>query len=136
MKPCCLHGDLWSGNIATADGQPSVFDPAVYFGHSEAEFGMSWCAGFSGDFWRAYRHVIPKAQGATSPVCPPRAASGLCRFHCQTAPLLEGSSRSGSRPAVPSKVRSSGWSHQCDTGSTAPRLYWVSDVSCSCVCVY
>lgn len=34
-----LHGDLWSGNIGTANGQPAVFDPAVYHGHSEAEFG-------------------------------------------------------------------------------------------------
>jgi len=63
VTPCCLHGDLWSGNIATADGQPSVFDPAVYFGHSEAEFGMSWCAGFSGAFWSAYREIIPEAEG-------------------------------------------------------------------------
>lgn len=39
-----LHGDLWSGNIGSVGGQPSVFDPAVYYGHSEAEFGMSWCA--------------------------------------------------------------------------------------------
>ena len=23
-------------------------DPATYYGHHEAEFGMSWCAGFSG----------------------------------------------------------------------------------------
>jgi fructosamine-3-kinase len=37
-----LHGDLWSGNIGSVDGQPSIFDPAVYYGHSEAEFGMSW----------------------------------------------------------------------------------------------
>ena len=28
-----------------ADGQPAIFDPAAYYGHHEAEFGMSWCAG-------------------------------------------------------------------------------------------
>ena len=32
-----LHGDLWSGNVATADGQPSIFDPAVYYGHHEVK---------------------------------------------------------------------------------------------------
>lgn len=46
MKPCILHGDLWSGNIGSVDGHPSIFDPASYYGHSEAEFGISWCAGF------------------------------------------------------------------------------------------
>lgn len=46
-----LHGDLWSGNIGAvleADGvtsRPVIFDPATYFGHHEAEFGMSWCGG-------------------------------------------------------------------------------------------
>jgi fructosamine-3-kinase len=45
IKPSVLHGDLWSGNIAGVEGQPSVFDPATYYGHHEAEFGMSWCAG-------------------------------------------------------------------------------------------
>lgn len=45
VTPCILHGDLWSGNVASVEGEPSVFDPAVYYGHHEAEFGMSWCAG-------------------------------------------------------------------------------------------
>ena len=39
IKPSLLHGDLWSGNIGSADGKPSVFDPAVYWGHHEAEWG-------------------------------------------------------------------------------------------------
>lgn len=42
ITPSILHGDLWSGNIASVDGKPSLFDPACYFGHHEAEFGMSW----------------------------------------------------------------------------------------------
>lgn len=45
IKPSVLHGDLWSGNIAAVDGQPCIYDPATYYGHHEAEFGMSWCAG-------------------------------------------------------------------------------------------
>lgn len=63
VKPSVLHGDLWSGNISGVDGQPSIFDPAVYYGHSEADFGMSWCAGFSPAFYEAYHKVLPKAPG-------------------------------------------------------------------------
>ncbi|GBF92654.1 hypothetical protein Rsub_05023 [Raphidocelis subcapitata] len=61
IKPSILHGDLWSGNIASADGRPTIFDPATYYGHAEAEWGMSWCAGFTGSFWRGYFDVAPKA---------------------------------------------------------------------------
>ena len=39
---------------------------AQYYGHSEAEFGMSWCAGFSGSFYRGYNDLIPPAPGAIS----------------------------------------------------------------------
>ena len=60
IRPSILHGDLWSGNIGTVDGRPSIFDPAVYYGHHEAEFGMSWCAGFSPEFWEAYWSIIQK----------------------------------------------------------------------------
>lgn len=63
VKPCILHGDLWSGNISSVDGQPSIFDPASYYGHSEAEFGISWCAGFGQDFWSAYHELIPRQPG-------------------------------------------------------------------------
>lgn len=63
VTPSVLHGDLWSGNIGAADGQPVIYDPATYYGHSEAEFGMSWCAGFSGAFYKAYHEVIPRAPG-------------------------------------------------------------------------
>ncbi|KAK9823417.1 hypothetical protein WJX72_002613 [[Myrmecia] bisecta] len=63
VTPSVLHGDLWSGNVSAVDGQPAIYDPAVYFGHAEAEFGMSWCAGFSDSFYRAYHSVLPKAKG-------------------------------------------------------------------------
>eukprot|EP00892_Ulva_mutabilis_P007607 jgi/Ulvmu1/5218/UM022_0011.1 len=63
VKPSVLHGDLWSGNMASVQGTPAVMDPAVYYGHSEAEFGMSWCAGFTDAFYRAYFEVIPKQPG-------------------------------------------------------------------------
>ncbi|GBG63632.1 hypothetical protein CBR_g38943 [Chara braunii] len=64
VQPVLLHGDLWSGNIsADVDGNPVILDPACYYGHSEAEFGMSWCASFSPSFYNAYFKVIPKQPG-------------------------------------------------------------------------
>ena len=44
VRPSVLHGDLWAGNYAAVDSRPAIFDPATYYGHHEAEFGMSWCA--------------------------------------------------------------------------------------------
>ncbi len=44
IRPSLLHGDLWSGNIGSADGKPSIFDPAAYWGHHEAEWGVSCCS--------------------------------------------------------------------------------------------
>ncbi len=69
VRPCVLHGDLWSGNMSSVDGQPSIFDPAVYYGHSEAEFGMSWCASFSQDFYAGYHEIIPKQPGKILECC-------------------------------------------------------------------
>ena len=58
----CIRDSLWSGNIGTVGGEPSVFDPAAYYGHNEAEFGMSWCAGFSEAFYDAYFAAFPKTE--------------------------------------------------------------------------
>ncbi|KAL2337381.1 hypothetical protein Fmac_011827 [Flemingia macrophylla] len=64
VEPCLLHGDLWSGNISSdKNGDPVILDPACYYGHSEAEFGMSWCAGFGGSFYNSYFEVMPKQPG-------------------------------------------------------------------------
>ncbi|XP_047318196.1 protein-ribulosamine 3-kinase, chloroplastic-like [Impatiens glandulifera] len=64
IEPCLLHGDLWSGNISSdKNGDPVILDPACYYGHNEAEFEMSWCAGFGGDFYSAYFEVMPKQPG-------------------------------------------------------------------------
>ncbi|MEM6785965.1 MAG: fructosamine kinase family protein [Myxococcota bacterium] len=60
-----LHGDLWSGNvIADGEGVPTVIDPAVYYGHREADFGMFTLFGGFGDaFLSAYQEVWPFAPG-------------------------------------------------------------------------
>lgn len=61
--PSTLHGDLWSGNIGSVEGEPVIFDPATYYGHHEAEWGMGWCAGHGPAFWSGYRTLIPKDPG-------------------------------------------------------------------------
>jgi len=71
IRPSLIHGDLWSGNMSIAGatrspgGAPgwSILDPAAYYAHDEAEFGMSWCASFGGEFWEGYRSLIPEAPG-------------------------------------------------------------------------
>ncbi|XP_002988877.2 protein-ribulosamine 3-kinase, chloroplastic [Selaginella moellendorffii] len=64
VQPCLLHGDLWSGNMAyDKDGKPVILDPACYYGHNEAEFGMSWCASFNSSFYDAYFKEMPKQKG-------------------------------------------------------------------------
>eukprot|EP00560_Eucampia_antarctica_P008750 CAMPEP_0197826358 /NCGR_PEP_ID=MMETSP1437-20131217/3328_1 /TAXON_ID=49252 ORGANISM="Eucampia antarctica, Strain CCMP1452" /NCGR_SAMPLE_ID=MMETSP1437 /ASSEMBLY_ACC=CAM_ASM_001096 /LENGTH=352 /DNA_ID=CAMNT_0043426765 /DNA_START=53 /DNA_END=1111 /DNA_ORIENTATION=- len=63
IRPSLLHGDLWSGNIASVQGKPSIYDPATYWGHHEAEWGMDWCASFGKSFWDGYRSLIPKDDG-------------------------------------------------------------------------
>lgn len=68
ITPALIHGDLWSGNVARAvapggSAAWAILDPVTYYAHSEAEFGMSWCASFGPDFWRGYRSIIPAAPG-------------------------------------------------------------------------
>eukprot|EP00741_Cyanophora_paradoxa_P006339 tig00000980_g6145.t1 len=65
VRPALLHGDLWSGNYGVGPaGEPVIFDPATYYGHSEAELSiMKMFGGFSPAFFDAYHAVIPKAPG-------------------------------------------------------------------------
>ena len=64
-SPSLLHGDLWGGNIAYgADGEPVVFDPAVYYGDREADLAMTELFGsFGGRFYDAYNEVWPLDAG-------------------------------------------------------------------------
>lgn len=63
--PALLHGDLWSGNLmCDATGTPVLVDPAAYFGHREAEFGMTALfGGFSRRMYDAYHEQYPLRPG-------------------------------------------------------------------------
>ena len=60
-KPSLLHGDLWSGNAAFLEsGDPVVFDPAVYYGDSEADLAMTELfGGFPRNFYAGYGEIAP-----------------------------------------------------------------------------
>ena len=62
--PSLLHGDLWAGNYGYADGEPVIFDPAVYYGDREADLAMTELfGGFPADFYAAYRESWPLNAG-------------------------------------------------------------------------
>jgi fructosamine-3-kinase len=62
--PSPLHGDLWSGNVLTASGEPALVDPAVYRGHREADLAMAELfGGFEARFHAAYREAWPLLPG-------------------------------------------------------------------------
>ena len=63
--PSVLHGDLWSGNfMVTAVGTAALIDPAVYYGHREADLAMSELfGGFEEAFYQSYRAVSPLESG-------------------------------------------------------------------------
>jgi len=63
--PSLLHGDLWSGNYAfDAQGNPYIFDPAVYYGDREADIAMTELfGGFPTQFYRAYDDAFPLDNG-------------------------------------------------------------------------
>ena len=53
---CCSHWAwCWLASIIAVPPQCLLVIAAVYYGHSEADFGMSWCAGFSDAFYRCER---------------------------------------------------------------------------------
>jgi len=60
-----LHGDLWGGNAAVlADGEPAIFDPAVYYGDREADLAMTELfGGFPPAFYRGYEDAWPLDPG-------------------------------------------------------------------------
>jgi fructosamine-3-kinase len=60
-----LHGDLWGGNWgALRDGEPVIFDPAVYYGDREADIAMTMLfGGFDSGFYAAYEAAWPLDAG-------------------------------------------------------------------------
>ncbi|WMJ74782.1 fructosamine kinase family protein [Cytophagaceae bacterium ABcell3] len=64
-KPALLHGDLWSGNVVTADsGYAALIDPAVYYGHREIELAFTKLfGGFGPGFYAAYQETNPVEYG-------------------------------------------------------------------------
>jgi fructosamine-3-kinase len=65
--PALLHGDLWSGNVLLStgpDGVPAIFDPAVHYGHREADLAMTVLfGGFESEFYAAYAAHYPLVPG-------------------------------------------------------------------------
>jgi len=64
-KPSLIHGDLWGGNYLVDEfGDPVLIDPAVYYGHREAELGMTILfGGFDSDFYSSYNEAYPLSDG-------------------------------------------------------------------------
>jgi len=63
--PSLLHGDLWSGNYMTdGNGEACLIDPAVYYGHREADLAMTKLfGGFSQLFYDSYNESFPLREG-------------------------------------------------------------------------
>jgi protein-ribulosamine 3-kinase len=62
--PSLLHGDLWSGNAAEANGRPVIYDPAVYFGDREFDIAMTELFGrFPNAFYNSYNAEWPLDPG-------------------------------------------------------------------------
>lgn len=64
-SPSLLHGDLWSGNyMVDENGNACLIDPAVYYGHREADLGMTKLfGGFNSEFYNAYNENFPLPDG-------------------------------------------------------------------------
>jgi fructosamine-3-kinase len=64
-SPPLLHGDLWSGNHAVdSDGNPVIFDPAIYYGDREADIAMTELfGGLSRGFYATYNKAYPLDAG-------------------------------------------------------------------------
>lgn len=64
-SPCLIHGDLWGGNfLCDSNQKPVLIDPAVYYGHREADLAMTRLfGGFDASFYDAYRSAYPLKAG-------------------------------------------------------------------------
>ncbi len=64
-KPSLLHGDLWGGNyMVDVNGDACLIDPAVYYGHREADLAMTKLfGGFNSRFYGSYNECFPLPGG-------------------------------------------------------------------------
>ncbi|KPV75113.1 uncharacterized protein RHOBADRAFT_53143 [Rhodotorula graminis WP1] len=65
VKPSILHGDLWSGNARFSNDRhaPITFDPSSYYGHSEADLGITrMFGGFAPAFYETYHSLVPRSE--------------------------------------------------------------------------
>lgn len=62
-SPALLHGDLWAGNyMFMGNGDPVIYDPAVYYGHREMDIAMTMLfGGFDSSFYQRYQEAFPLA---------------------------------------------------------------------------
>lgn len=60
-----LHGDLWNGNVlCDEEDDPVLIDPAIYFGHREADIAMTHIfGGFTREFYTTYEKLWPYEEG-------------------------------------------------------------------------
>ena len=63
--PSLLHGDLWGGNyFFDEDGNATIYDPAVYYGHREIELAFTHLfGGFPSNFYSAYEEAYSLTSG-------------------------------------------------------------------------
>nr|WP_321408307.1 fructosamine kinase family protein [uncultured Carboxylicivirga sp.] len=63
--PTLLHGDLWGGNYMVDNQNKAVLiDPAVYYGHREADLAMTKLfGGFGPQFYQSYQQTYPLKEG-------------------------------------------------------------------------
>jgi len=64
-QPALVHGDLWRGNfMGDINGNPVIYDPAVYYGNREMDIAMSLLfGGFDKSFYAYYNEAFPLQAG-------------------------------------------------------------------------